>query len=268
MGDDNNHHVYSTSFSECGQFDPVGAPVLKNTLFINTVATDASLLWNGNIAIEGCGFIANTTGAAIEHTSPTASTYDNLDFSGNTYDVLNSGNASTITAGSFVVGEGYKILTVGSTDYTLIGAADNNIGTKFVTTGVGTGTGTATEVLVINKSNGSNPATCNNTGTNADHLFVGSVTITVTVLDDSTDSGIELAHVQLYLTSDYSTEVLSGATNASGIITDSYSGSTPVDVEGWARNVDFVASDYRPEDISGEITSNGLAITVRLTPTS
>lgn len=48
-----------------------------------------------------------------------------------------------ITAGSFVVGIRYKILTVGTTDYTLIGASANTVGVSFVATGVGVGTGTA-----------------------------------------------------------------------------------------------------------------------------
>jgi hypothetical protein len=53
-------------------------------------------------------------------------------------------NQTTVTAGAFVSGVVYKILTAGTTDYTLIGSADNNVGTTFTSTGVGSGTGTAT----------------------------------------------------------------------------------------------------------------------------
>lgn len=60
---------------------------------------------------------------------------------------LLASNAYTLTqnivAGSFVVGYKYVIVTAGSTDFTLIGAADSNPGTIFTATGVGTGTGTA-----------------------------------------------------------------------------------------------------------------------------
>jgi len=59
---------------------------------------------------------------------------------------------ATVTAGAFVVGTSYEILTAGTTDYTLIGAASNTVGTVFTATGVGTGTGTAvvaTELLVV-----------------------------------------------------------------------------------------------------------------------
>lgn len=53
--------------------------------------------------------------------------------------------APDVAAGSFVVGTGYTIVAPGTTDFTAIGAADSNIGTKFTATGVGSGTGTASE---------------------------------------------------------------------------------------------------------------------------
>jgi hypothetical protein len=52
--------------------------------------------------------------------------------------------SQTITAGAFVVGEVYTILTAGTTDFTVIGAASSTVGTTFTATGTGTGTGTAT----------------------------------------------------------------------------------------------------------------------------
>ena len=50
-----------------------------------------------------------------------------------------------VTAGAFVSGSTYTIVTIGSTDYTLIGAASNTVGLTFTATGVGSGTGTAAE---------------------------------------------------------------------------------------------------------------------------
>lgn len=47
------------------------------------------------------------------------------------------------TAGAFVVGDVYVIVSVGTTDYTLIGATANTVGVSFTATGVGSGTGTA-----------------------------------------------------------------------------------------------------------------------------
>jgi hypothetical protein len=50
---------------------------------------------------------------------------------------------SPVTAGSFVTGTAYVILSIGSTDFTAIGAASNTVGLGFVATGAGSGTGTA-----------------------------------------------------------------------------------------------------------------------------
>ena len=75
------------------------------------------------------------------------SMYNNTTSSNNTangYQSAFSLNNQTITAGSFVVGASYKILTAGTTDYTLIGAANSSVGTVFIATGIGSGTGTAT----------------------------------------------------------------------------------------------------------------------------
>jgi hypothetical protein len=54
-------------------------------------------------------------------------------------------NGSTLTAGAFTVGSWYTIASIGTTDFTLIGAASNTVGVIFKATGVGTGTGTATQ---------------------------------------------------------------------------------------------------------------------------
>lgn len=61
---------------------------------------------------------------------------------------------SVVTAGSFVVGTGYTITTVGTTSYTAIGASANTIGVHFVATGVGSGTGTATPVALTMRGPG------------------------------------------------------------------------------------------------------------------
>ena len=99
-GDDSGHKFLGVSFNACAQFDPVGAPVIRNCTFAETADVDAALLWNENIDIEDCNFIANTLGAAIEHPSAVGTPYahTNLLYSGNTYDVLNSsGSAITVT---------------------------------------------------------------------------------------------------------------------------------------------------------------------------
>ena len=51
---------------------------------------------------------------------------------------------NTTNAGEFVIGETYTITTVGTTDFTLWGSPNNEVGTFFIATGIGIGTGTAT----------------------------------------------------------------------------------------------------------------------------
>jgi hypothetical protein len=50
---------------------------------------------------------------------------------------------AAVTAGAFVVGQAYQIISVGNTSFTAIGAESNTVGAYFVATGAGTGTGTA-----------------------------------------------------------------------------------------------------------------------------
>jgi len=57
-------------------------------------------------------------------------------------------SVGTTSAGSFVIGDDYQIVTAGTTDFTLIGAADNNPGTIFTATGAGSGTGTASSIHI------------------------------------------------------------------------------------------------------------------------
>jgi hypothetical protein len=70
--------------------------------------------------------------------------------SSNVVTVTQTAHGYLSTAGTFTVGEQYKIVSTGggSTDFTLIGATSNTVGTIFTATGVGTGTGTASIVWV------------------------------------------------------------------------------------------------------------------------
>jgi hypothetical protein len=64
--------------------------------------------------------------------------------SGTSLDALDS--AYNVSAGSFTVGKSYTIRTVGTTDFTLIGAVANTVGVLFTATGVGSGTGVAIDM--------------------------------------------------------------------------------------------------------------------------
>ncbi len=108
---------------------------------------------NVNTSINGTAWTANTT--ALPSTSNWVS--------------LASGRLTVLeTAGSFVVGRGYVITSLGNTVWTTIGAAVQIVGTYFVATGAGSGTGTATPV--------------------AEHLVAVSSSTTVNAY--STDAGV------------------------------------------------------------------------------
>jgi len=207
MGNDADHRYYGVTFGGCGQIDPVGAPIMRNCIFTETTSATSALKWNANIDVQKSKFIANTTGAGIQHTSATGKTYTDLTFSGNTYDVNNtSGSGMTVTKsgtsnpstytgsavsfqsslsikvtaqdkntkplvnvqtavykisdrtelmnedthtvndGSLTVGVKYTIVSVGTSDFTTVGASSNTVGVAFTATGVsGGGNGTVTD---------------------------------------------------------------------------------------------------------------------------
>ena len=70
-----------------------------------------------------------------------------------TYSITSTTNAvsgssdTVVTAGNFVVGNVYTIKTIGTTDFTAIGASANTVGVQFTATGAGTGTGDAYDTL-------------------------------------------------------------------------------------------------------------------------
>lgn len=103
---------------------------------------------------------------------PAAAYTDNIALQGNSYNNLpiidNSNNNRNLldswrlaytpvisvdptpqAAGTFVPGKTYEIVVVGTTDFTLIGAASNAVGVQFVATGVGSGDGTAKSIVIL-----------------------------------------------------------------------------------------------------------------------
>lgn len=143
----------------------VGENALKNNLTGNgNTANGVNALQNnmtgsGNTANGGSALANNTTGFANTAIGGGA-LFENLTGSGNTASGSNAMRFSgkSESAGSFVVAAQYTIQSAGTTDFTLIGAANNNAGTVFFASGPGTGTGTAS------------PNTSNNTAFGRDAL--------------------------------------------------------------------------------------------------
>ena len=125
---------------------------------VNNVAPDV----DGNVNIEGLTAPTSQTGTLIDLSTATPNPYNYVTpLSATLYTYQNPSigvyrpikinaatepkvtNSVSVTAGSFIAGKSYRITTVGTTDYTAIGAASNTVGVSFNATGVGSGTGTA-----------------------------------------------------------------------------------------------------------------------------
>lgn len=92
------------------------------------------------------GIVAATV-AAIGTVSITGSTAVSIN-TATSYSVNYTSKPAAVMAGFFVVGQQYQIASIGSTDFTLIGASSNGVGVTFTAAGVGSGTGTADSLNV------------------------------------------------------------------------------------------------------------------------
>lgn len=69
-----------------------------------------------------------------------------------TFNIVGKDANPTLTAGSFISGDSYTIVTVGTTSFTSIGASANTVGVTFTATGVGSGTGTASVGFAVQRA--------------------------------------------------------------------------------------------------------------------
>jgi hypothetical protein len=128
---------------------------------------------------------------------------------------------------------------------------------------------TGTDTLTWTNSNGSN-ASIGSTPNGGTIVFITTVTVTVHVLDSSTFTDVEGAQVLVEAAAGgdlaVGTDILTGATNSSGIATTSTFGYTnDQPVKGRVRK-GTAAPFYKTSVITGTITSAGLSITVLVEP--
>ena len=125
--------------------------------------------------------------------------------------------SATTTAGSFVTGIGYQIVSVGSTDFTAIGAASNTVGVFFTATGAGSGSGTARA----------------NADTDADIATVSSGNLTITNINGSlyANSGtINLSNVNGFSPDPNGDQAYTKTATNTLTVTGSFSGSNDTSV--------------------------------------
>lgn len=128
-------------------------PAVTYTTVIGNVAHANPIILDSAGRVPSGGEIWLTLGVGYKFVLTTSAdvvigTYDNIPSSAppavaNDADSIQYEQGFTVTAGGFVIGRTYRILTLGDTNFTLIGATSNTIGLHFIATGAGTGTGTA-----------------------------------------------------------------------------------------------------------------------------
>ena len=122
-----------------------------HTLIDTTALTAAANLCDEDVALDGggtqdrytCNGVLNTENQIKSNIEQVLSAMGGrLSYSGGKYYIDGAGMIA-VDAGDFVVGTKYRILSIGNTDFTAIGAEENTVDLEFTATGAGSGTGTA-----------------------------------------------------------------------------------------------------------------------------
>jgi hypothetical protein len=274
------HYITTVTFDSCGQVD-LGAVESRGLTFTGYAgAADAALLWSGTIDIKNSQFLANTRG--IEHPTATGSpfAYDNLTFSGNTFDVnnssgasisinLNNGSDATTSTGSTVTFLGQSVtLTITARDQgdsTLIeGAA--------VTVLAAANTAFPYQESVTITRSGSTATvshTAHGLATGNKVLIEGAdqneynriKTITVTGVDAYTFTVSGTPTTPATGTIKATAVLIDGLTNASGVISDTRVYSVDQAIEGYAAK-GTTSPIYKRLPLGGTVDKdNGVSIT-------
>jgi len=156
------NYQYGQSFSRYVPSLSSSVPANMDRVFIGSDAVDPTKAFNGHInrIYLWAGEMQPAVAEALvraEVDAVNADTYSPVGPSGSLALIINTQGASedgsrvftlpanraTTTAGSLIIGQTYRILTVGTTDFTLVGATANTVDSIFIATGTTTGTGTA-----------------------------------------------------------------------------------------------------------------------------
>ena len=243
----------------------VNTAVIRNFTLDNGNATGLGLLWvEGSDIADGVIKNQPTYNMVILSETGPEIDFDNINFGDGATDVFmaaagwGSGSVSTLTSSGTLATcvtsaahglstndwvtiaganeaayNGYfKITVTNTTTFTYVMASDP----------VDTATGTITwaETLIVNNLNGSNADTA--LEATAQVEFVTSVNVSFEAVDKD-DTAIQNVRVTAYLVSDDS-EVINTTTNASGLATTSFGGTTPADMYYRYRKSSSGATKY------------------------
>ena len=289
LSGDTATEFYGNTIDNCYQVI-ANQTIIRNCNFNGyTIDSDAALLWNNSINIKNCNFIANTDSTndphAIEHPNSGTYTYDNLQFSGNDYDINFSASSGTLTINATNGSDPSTYEITGSGTSVTINNAVN------VTVTVKNTSGTNIEnarVLVEADTGGSLPAgdtvTITRSGDTAtvSHSSHGLVTgdyviirganqdeyngdHQITVINTNsykyTVSGTPATPATGNITSTF--RIINKLTNSSGIATESLNYSSDQPIKGTARKASSTPY-YKIANFVGTITSSGFSTIVQL----
>ena len=146
---DGTYQVISTPTSTTYTIT-ASAPATSNATGGGTVTAQYEYPVGRNVYSIGTGWGSGPWGGALSPVTSLLGANPFASISGSsTVTVTQTAHGYTTTAGAFVVGRQYRITSIGSTDFTLIGASANTVGLLFTATGVGSGTGTASVPTVV-----------------------------------------------------------------------------------------------------------------------
>jgi hypothetical protein len=237
-------------------------------------------VWNENIDVETCQFIANTTGAGIEHPGGSGAAldydYTNLIFSGNTYDVFNNAAADidinklgTSNPTTYIADSGIVVNFIGNTvtvQVTVVTTAGAVIQDARVILEAKDGTGPFPFEESVTISNSGVTATVTHTG----HGMASNDYVTIRGASHALNNGVYQITVTNANTYTYtmtsapgssptgsiiSTYVaLYGLSNASGIVTDNRVYDSDQPVTGHSRK-STTSPLYKTANLVGTIDS-------------
>ena len=129
----------------------VGSLSIGRTYTIKTVGSTDFTAIGASASTIGVTFTATGAGSGTGTVTNTKTLKYDLSGSNESYSAAVALPEDLITtAGNFLVGKTYTIQSVGSTDFTAIGASSNSVDVVFTATGAGSGTGTASFNLNAN----------------------------------------------------------------------------------------------------------------------
>lgn len=228
--------------------------------FSGTTVVGATVTLQATSDLSGVGFIN------CPSFTQTGATLTGCEFTNTKVDSSSPANAALISASTIskTTGTNHGIEITGT-------AADMTLNAVTFSGYAGTNGSTGNEAIFVNIATGN--MTINITGggstpsirtAGATVTVQNAVNVTVTVKDAATLAAIENARVLVEKSSD-GTDILTGLTNASGVITTSYAYTADTAITGTARRATVAYGTlYKPGAISGTITAAGLDVTILL----